>query len=1017
MDALEFIRKWRDNDLTERSASQQHFLDLCELLAHPKPVEVDKTGESFTFERGAAKRSGGDGWADVWKKGFFAWEYKGRHKDLDAAYKQLLDYREDLESPPLLVVSDMDRIVVHTNFTSTPTEVHEVRLARLAEPLSMEILDAVFHHPDKLRPGRTIQAITDKAAAHIGELAQIMRARGLDPHEVAHFLDRIVFCLFAEDIDLLPAGLFSGLVDKTRAEPTAFAEALRDLFGAMAGGGRFGADKIACFNGNLFVKGPVLEMTEDEIDRVYEASRLDWGAVDPSIFGTLFERGMDPDKRSQIGAHYTGREDIETLVEPVVMWPLRREWEQTKETVESLLTTGRKGPPQGDDEMLRSAQHDNGGEPGAAEGRHSEERRRPAARRGISSSRPLSKAALAKARDESEHLVRRFHEKLTRLKVLDPACGSGNFLYVTLQKLKDLEKEVIVFAGDRGLGAMMPMVGPWQLYGIEINPYAYDLAQMVVWIGYLQWVKANGFGTPTEPILKPMEGNFENKDAILDLSDPDHPAEPDWPRVDCIVGNPPFLGGNKIRQGLGDEYVTELFEVYGGRVPAFADLCCYWFEKARAHIEQGKCHRAGLLATQGIRGGANRKVLERIKEKGDIFFAESDREWVLDGANVHVSMIGFDDGNQQERLLDRKAVAAINPDLTASIDVTQALTLAENQGICFMGPSPKAPFDIPEAQALALLAASANVHGRPNSDAIRRVHSGVDLTKSDRRTWTVDFGLMDMEEASKYQDPFEFIKNCVYPIRSKNRRRAYAARWWQYAEARPGLRKALARIQRFIATPEVAKNRIFVWRGQEFLCNQQTLVFAREDDYFFGVLHSRLHEVWALKLGTRLETRPRYTPTTCFETFPFPWAPGTESQDDPLVKAIAGAARKLNELRERWLNPPEWTTTEVLEFPGSVDGPWARYVHDPDDRGIGTVRYPRTVPDEPFAAALKKRTLTNLYNAMPEWLDNAHAKLNEAVFAAYAATTGDARWTPGMSDEEILEKLLALNLQRAADNT
>ncbi|MCK4376371.1 MAG: class I SAM-dependent DNA methyltransferase, partial [Candidatus Brocadiae bacterium] len=488
MDALDFMRIWRDVDLSERSASQQHFCDLCELLDHPKPAEADPKGEWFTFERGATKQSGGEGWADVWKRGFFAWEYKRRHRNLDAAYDQLLEYREALENPPLLVVSDMERIIVHTNFTSTPTEVHEVPLARLAEPRSLEVLRAVFHHPDRLRPGRTSQAITAEAAERIGDIAGSMRGRGLDPHQVAHFLNRIVFCLFAEDIELLPEGLFSRLVDRTHRQPERFHRMLARLFDAMAEGGDFGVDTIRHFNGDLFVRGPVLEMTEDEIGRVHGASRLDWGAVDPSIFGTLFERGMDPGKRSQIGAHYTSREDIETLVEPVVMWPLRRDWDSTKQTVENLLATGRKSLPRG---------------PGRGDGRKSK--------------KPPSKAVRTKARNESEHLVRRFHQKLTMLRVLDPACGSGNFLYVTLQKLKDLEKEVILFAPDRGLGQIMPMVGPWQLHGIEISPYAYDLAQMVVWIGYLQWVKANGFRIDRDPVLRPMEGNFQCKDAILDL--------------------------------------------------------------------------------------------------------------------------------------------------------------------------------------------------------------------------------------------------------------------------------------------------------------------------------------------------------------------------------------------------------------------------------------------------------------------------------------------------------------------
>ena len=487
-----------------------------------------------------------------------------------------------------------------------------------------------------------------------------------------------------------------------------------------------------------------------------------------------------------MGAHYTSREDIEVLVEPVVMQPLRREWEEIRQTCDNLLSTGKKNP----------APEDAG--------------------------KKLAPALRSKAAKQAKAMIGQFlHMRLPSLKVLDPACGSGNFLYVTLQKLKDLEKEVVLYGARNGMGGFLPMVGPWQLYGIEINPYAYELAQMTVWIGYLQWVRDNGLGNVGEPVLRKLD-NFKCMDAIIDLSDPTNPKEPEWPKVDFIVGNPPFLGGGMLRSSLGDVYVEKLFAAYGRRIPNFSDLCCYWFEKARHQIEKGHCKRAGLLATQGIRGGANREVLKRIKETGGIFFAESDREWVLDGANVHVSMIGFDDGNQQERLLDGKAVAAINPDLTTTVDVTQALTLAENRGICFMGPSPKAPFDISEAQALALLAATGNVHGKPNSDIIRRVQSGVDLTKCDRRVWTIDFGFMEMDQAAPYELPFEHVRTNVLPIR-RERRDDYRGKWWQYARPRVELRKELATIQRFIATPEVAKHRVFVWRGQEFLCNQQTI--------------------------------------------------------------------------------------------------------------------------------------------------------------------------------------------------
>jgi type II restriction/modification system DNA methylase subunit YeeA len=563
----------------------------------------------------------------------------------------------------------------------------------------------------------------------------------------------------------------------------------------------------------------------------------------------------------------------------------------------------------------------------------------------------------ANALQRAEKLLYGFAEHLRGVKVLDPACGSGNFLYVSLKELLDLEKEVSTFAGTIGLTPFFPGVSPDQLYGIETSPYAHELAQVVVWIGYLQWMVDNGFGTRGEPILGPMT-NIAEMDAIIDRAD-GQLQEPEWPDADVIVGNPPFLGGNKIRAELGGEYVEDLFELYKGRVPAFADLVCYWFERAREQVESGKTRRAGLLATNSIRGGANRRVLERIKESGDIFFAEADRPWILNGAAVRVSMVGFDNGAEQERVIDGAPAAAIGPALTGDLDLSAAQRLHENFNICFMGPSPKAPFDIDAQVAKKMLSAPLNVNGRPNSEVVRPVASGVDLVRRSRGKWTIDFGLMPLEEAELYEAPFEYVKEHVLPVRA-SRRDDFQGQWWRYARPRPEMREALKGQSRFIATPAVAKHRVFVWMSPEVLCNQQTLVFAREDDYSFGVLHSRVHELWALRMGTSLEDRPRYTPTTCFETFPFP-EPTEEQREE-----IAVAVRRLDELRRNWLNPEGASEAE-----------------------------------------LKKRTLTNLYNARPTWLANAHAALDRGVFAAYG-------WPEGIGDEEILRNLLALNLERSS---
>ena len=963
MDAAQFVAKWRQVELTERSAYQQHFLDLCDLVGHRKPADMDPKGEFFTFERGVTKRTGGKGWADVWKRDFFAVEYKGKHKNLDDAYDQLLLYRGSLENPPLLVVCDMDRIIIRTAFNKAVERIHTITLDELSAPKHLDILGWLFHDPEKLRPEVTREAITIKVAKRLGDIALQMRDRQLLPHAVARFLDRIVFCMFAEDVGLLPNDLFTKLTDQSATSPKDFFGHIGQLFKLMAKGGHFGLDRIPHFNGNLFDSTAVVQPTIDEILRIKEAAKQHWDQVDPTIFGTLFERGMDPDKRSQLGAHYTSREDIEAIIEPVVMQPLRREWAAVRQAVESKAATAAAKPK------------------AAARGRITEKK--------LSS--PVSK----------------FLNRLQNVTILDPACGSGNFLYVALQKLKDLEKEVLIYAEDQGFGRFFPLVGPWQVYGIEKNKYAFELAQVSIWIGYLQWQRANGYRNFTEPILQRMDV-FENKDAVLDLTDPANPKEPEWPAVDFIVGNPPFLGGKKLKTELSDDYVKTLFSVWKGKVKKESDLCCYWFEKARQQIEDGKCQRVGLLATQAIRGGANRQVLKRIQGSGGIFFGISDQDWILDGANVHVSMVGFDNGTETVRRLDGETVDRINPDLTTGPDVTTAHRLNENLGITFMGDTKGGKFDIKKADAVAFLR-SPNPGGKPTSDVLTPWINGKDSTGRNRDIWNIDFGLnMPETEASLYESAFEYVRKVVYPKRLKNKRPAYRDKWWIHVEPRTAMRRALAPLHRYIVTPRVTKHRLFIWCEAPTLPDCQLIVFARSDDFAFGVLHSRVHEVWARAQGTQVREREsgfRYTPTSCFETFPMPEA------DEAQRSAIAAAAKRLNQLRSDWLNPPSMMRTETLEFPGSAKGPWKRYVEDADDQGMGTVRFPRLVAkDSATAKVLAKKTLTNLYNTPPTWLTLAHRELDAAMFAAYG-------WDAAISDVSIRAALLELNMQREAAQT
>jgi hypothetical protein len=978
MKPAEFVAKWAKIQQKERATAQSHFNDVCALAGHPTPLEYDPGGRDFSFEIQAEKPAGEKGYADVFFRGRFIWEYKGPHKDLARAYRQLQLYREALDNPPLLITSDLHTIEIHTNFTNRPVVRTVVTLDDIAAGPGVEVLRRVFYDVDSFRPERTREVITNASADSFLAVAEQMKqhqrltGEAYTPEQLAHFLVRLLFCLFAEDLGLLPGKVLTEAVRRQGGDYADLRPVLATLFKAMRDGGTFGYLRIRHFNGMLFDDEFVPTIPHDLARALLRAAEQDWSAVDPSIFGTIFERVIDPDKRAQLGAHYTSQADIMLIVEPVLMEPLRRRWDEVRRDV---------------NELLRDTKY---------------EIRNTSGEGAPSDSYLVSRIS---------YLLNDFSNELASIRVLDPACGSGNFLYVALRELLGLQKEVIAFAARRGLPEIPLTVSPEQLYGIEINVYAHQLAQTTAWIGYLQWRHENGFAAPEEPILRPLH-NIRRMDAILAYDEAGNPVEPEWPAAEVIIGNPPFLGGNKIRQELGDHTVDNLFKLYSGRIPATADLVCYWFEKARAQIEFGKTKRAGLIATNSIRGGANRTVLERIKQTGDIFMAWSDNPWVLEGAAVRVSIVGFHEVGQIQRVLDGVSVNNIHSDLTPDIDITNANILKENRSICFRTDEKGGPFDIDEHIAKKMLGES-NPSGKPNSDVVRPYFNAMDIIRGVRGKWVIDFGLnTGIDQAKEYVLPFEYIRQHVKPIRvliNNQREREF---WWLHRRPAPDMRAAVSRFQRYIVTPALTKHRIFIWLNSNTIPDHQLYAIARDDDYFFGVLHARPHELWALRLGTSLGPTPRYTPTTTFETYPFPWPPGQEpgEAEDERVAAVARAARALVAWRDAWLNPP------------------------PPDKGTLDVAYDRL---------LKTRTLTNLYNGLVYYraqrglafdraefdkqtrrsvspaeiqeLDDLHHALDAAVFRAYGWTDADGR-PETLSDEAILERLLALNRERAASD-
>ncbi|MDP2323454.1 MAG: class I SAM-dependent DNA methyltransferase [Gammaproteobacteria bacterium] len=1004
-------------------------------------------------------------------------------------------------------------IRIHTQFNGHPSEVHTVLLHELGQPDKQALLRRLWLDPESFRPQKTSRDITEAAAKSFATLADGLRRRGKlgsDPDssyadEVAHFLTQCLFCFFAEDVGLLPGRMFEGLVNNKTLTSDKLTQGLTNLFTVMWKGGLYGNDDIPWFNGGLFKKVNVPALSIMEMTELRNAAALNWSAIDVSIFGTLFERGLDPSKRSQLGAHYTDPATILRIVEPVLSRPLLQQWEQIAKELKGLLA---KSTKKGD--------------------KHHK---------------------LARARFVL------WLEQLKDYRVLDPACGSGNFLFLGLKALKDIEHKSHLDAAALGLDREADLVtGPHNVLGIELNEYAAELARVTVWIGELQWRMTHGYDFKTNPVLDPLD-NIECRDALLTFpvmaseapQSPDSviasaarqsmtpdvradsearagqtpgahtlrflkspptsapptplrnlgaPVEAQWPKASVVIGNPPFLGDKKMRSELGDSYTETLRKIYEGRVPGGADLVCYWFEKARTAIEKNGLGAAGLVATNSIRGGKNRAVLDAICKTTRIYEAWSDEGWVNEGAAVRVSLVAFGHAAQTASL-DNHDVISIGSDLApsthvGSTDMTLAIVLADNKGPSFQGPVLVGDFEISYESATAWLRLP-NPNGRSNAEVVRPLSNGRDITSRSRRLWVVDFDARTESEAALFEKPFEHVVRCVKPTRDQSRDSSRRIKWWLHGRSGTDYRGSTKGINRYIATSQVAKHRVFVWLPVQVWPHQTVIAIARADDTTFGILHSRFHELWSLRMGTSLEDRPRYTPTTCFETFPFPagltpadtahqrtetleggavipadlseenqllapvqyaqaatknvatvrpirssrprsnreggWAAegsapykaepaqragDTEQSPLPLSRperattspgvrqnaiAIATAAKRLNELREAWLNPPEWTQRVPEVIPLGMDkSPYPDRIE------------PRPGITEADLKALQKRTLTNLYNQRPAWLAMAHLRLDEAVATAYGWTD----YSPDLPDDDILKRLLALNLERSA---
>ena len=683
----DFIARWEKAGASERSNYQLFLTELCDLLEvpHPDPATPDNTGNLYTFDR-AVTRSDKDGktgtvFIDLYKAGHFVLETKqgaslessddntaknispkplraghGRRgtktwdKALDKAYHQARGYIRDLPAddgrPPFLIVCDVGHLIeLYEEFTCTGGQYlrlpdpknHRIYLEDLRNPDKRRLLRTIWTDPLSLDPSKHSAKVTRDIASVLAKLAASLEKGGHEPDAVALFLQRCLFTLFAEDIGLLPAGGFENLLNKVKDKPEGFTVLATNLWKEMSVGTDFSAvlmEKITHFNGGLFDNPSALALDGDQITLLLHAAKQDWTDVEPAIFGTLLERALDPRERHKLGAHHTPRSYVERLIHPTLMQPLRERWAAVK---------------------AAAAQHHDSGD-------------------------------TTKARNE----IQIFHRQLTEIRVLDPACGSGNFLYVALARMKELEAEVLdvleELGGNRTLEMDTLKVRPAQFWGLEINEKAVAIAQLVLWIGYFQWHhKTTGDADTNDRPLLPKQNTILQQDAVLaydeklprlddggnvltiwdglttkphpvtgkevpdqtalkTLFDFTNPHRPEWPQADYIIGNPPFLGTSRMREALGDGYTEAVREAWKGAVPESADFVMYWWQKAAELVRNGKARRFGLITTNSIHQTFNRRVIEPLlatqKAPLHIAYAIPDHPWIdsADGAAVRIAM-------------------------------------------------------------------------------------------------------------------------------------------------------------------------------------------------------------------------------------------------------------------------------------------------------------------------------------------------------------------------------------------
>ncbi|MGO9664573.1 MAG: class I SAM-dependent DNA methyltransferase [Polyangia bacterium] len=1029
-----FISKWAAAGAAERANKDMFLAELCGVLGveTPNPAMGDPERDTYVFEREARlAHEGGEttiGRIDLYKQGCFILEAKqasgegssklGKAKRgtpawnilMKEAYGQALGYARSFDRPePFIIVCDIGHCFdLYATFDGTSNyrpfpnaQASRIFLRDLTEHAGT--LRRVFEEPLALDPSKHSMKVTREVAAHLAALAKKLEDDGNNQELVAQFLMRCLFTMFAEDVGLLPEGIFTkALKEQWLPHPTAFPGGVASLWRTMNEGGEvFGVvGKILRFNGGLFASPKALALDKKALALLLQAAECNWADVEPAIFGTLLERALDPKERHAFGAHFTPRAYVERLVRPTIEEPLRADWEVVQAHVRQIVVTA---------EHAKTAK----------------------------ASKDKLKEAVA--------VVREFHQKLCHTRVLDPACGSGNFLYVTLDLFERLEGEVLVLLESLGeTQTMLHMesvrVTPAQFHGIEIKRWGKEIAELVLWIGYLQWHFRTYGKTirPEEPILRDYK-NIECRDAVLaydgepepvldekgravtrwdgesmktnpvtDEQVPDeskrvpvykykNPRKAEWPEADFIVGNPPFVGNSRMRSALGEGYAETLRATYP-EVPESVDYVMYWWDKAAELARQGAVKRFGFITTNSLTQAFARRVLQRHMDATpplSLVFAVPDHPWVdsENGAAVRIAMTVAMKGEHEGRLctviketetgegsvevLLQTETGRIHADLTTGANVASAQALLSNQGISCPGVKLHgAGFIVTpeEADKLGL------GHTRGIGRHIRDYRNGKDITQQPRGVKVIDlFGLSEEELRKQWPSLYQWVFERVKPERdakgySKDGA-AYARLWWLHGKPRQELRASLHHLGRFISTVETSKHRFFVFLDKSILPDNMLVNIAIDDAFALGVLSSRIHVCWALAAGGTLEDRPRYNKTVCFEPFPFPVV------TKPQTERIRDLAEELDSHRKRQQAAhSDLTITSMYNVLEKLRSGEALTAKD------------KVIHEQGLVSVLKK----------------LHDDLDAAVFDAYG-------WPRDLTDEQILERLVALNAERAAE--